>query len=109
MDWSLLLTFAGVIVSSGASTAIVSAIVSRRESHKRSRDGVTLGIQWLLQDRLEWLALKHLERECITFDELKKWRRAHYIYHNILSGNGDLDTLSDALEDLYKQNSLKGE
>ena len=38
----------------------------------------------------------------ITYEELKHWNRGHYIYHNLLGGNGDLDPLKESLKDMYK-------
>lgn len=98
------------LLGSGASTAIVTAIVNRRAERKAQETGESQGIKWLMQDRLEHVALTYLSKGEITHDEYKNWNRGHYIYHELLGGNGDLDPLKKAIEDLdIKCNNRKGE
>lgn len=96
------------IIGSGASTAIVTAVLNRRAEEKKKETGESQGIRWLMQDRLEHVALAYLSKGDITYDELKNWNRGHYIYHSLLGGNGDLDALKEALQDLYNR-CKKGE
>lgn len=93
------------LLGSGASTAIVTAIVSKRAKET----GESQGIKWLMQDRLEHVALAYLSKGEITHDEYKNWNRGHYIYHELLGGNGDLDPLKKAIEELDIQFNHKGE
>lgn len=90
------------IIGSGASTAIVTAVLNRRTEKKKNETGESQGIRWLMQDRLEHVALAHMAKGEITYEELKHWNRGHYIYHNLLGGNGDLDPLKESLKDMYK-------
>ncbi len=95
------------LIGSGASTAIVTAIINHRAEKNRKETGESQGIRWLMQDRLEHVALTYLARDSINYDELKNWNRGHHIYHDLLGGNGDLDVLRQELQDLYAKS--KGE
>ena len=102
-----IITIICALVGSGAATAVVTALVSRRAEKRRTETGESQGIRWLLQDRLEQQALKHISRGSITYEELRNWDRGHHIYHDLLGGNGDLNTLKESLHTLYKQTSGK--
>lgn len=90
------------LIGSGASTAIVTAIINA----KKKETGESQGIRWLMQDRLEHVALAYMAKGSITYEEWKNWNRGHYIYHELLGGNGDLDPLKEALSNM---NSKRGE
>lgn len=94
------------LIGSGASTAIVTAIINHKAEEKKKETGESQGIKWLMQDRLEHVALAYLSKGEITYEELKNWNRGHHIYHDLLGGNGDLDALKEALQDMYNR---KGE
>ena len=102
-----IITIVCALLGSGASTAIVTAILSRRAEKRKKETGESQGIRWLMQDRLEHVALTYLAKGVISYEELRNWNRGHHIYHNLLGGNGDLDALKDALHGLYKQTSGK--
>lgn len=102
-----IITILCALLGSGAATAVVTALLNRRAEKKRTETGESQGIRWLMQDRLEHVALAYLDKGSISYEELQKWNRGHSIYHNLLDGNGDLDTLKDALRDLYKQTTGK--
>jgi hypothetical protein len=88
-----LVPIACAIIGSGAATAIVNAIVNAN----KKETGESQGIRWLMQDRLEHVALAYMAKGSITHDEWKNWNKGHYIYHELLGGNGDLDPLKEAL------------
>lgn len=90
------------LIGSGASTAIVTAMINKRAEAKKKETGESQGIRWLMQDRLEHVALTYISRGDISYDELKNWNRGHHIYHDLLGGNGDLDALKETLQSLYK-------
>lgn len=91
------------IIGSGASTAIVTAVLNRRAEERKKETGESQGIRWLMQDRLEHVALAYLSNGEISYDELKNWNRGHHIYHDLLDGNGDLDALKEALQALHNK------
>lgn len=102
-----LLTLLCAIIGSGAATAAVSAILGRRAEKRRLETGESQGMRWLLQDRLEHLARRYLDEGAISYEDFKNWNRGHYIYHELLGGNGDLNTLKTALEKLYYKGELQ--
>ena len=91
------ITILCALIGSGAATALVTGLVDRRTRKRRTETGESQGMRWLLQDRLEQQALKYLRRGIITYEELRNWNRGHYIYHDLLGGNGDLNELKEKL------------
>ena len=102
-----MITILCALIGSGAATAFVTFLLNRRAEKQRKETGESQGMRWLLQDRLEHLAGHYLERGYITYDELKNWNRGHHIYHDLLGGNGDLDTLKSSLRTLYEKGETK--
>ena len=102
-----LLTVFCAVVGSGSATAFVTFLLNRRAEKKRIDTGENQGIRWLLQDRLEHLAKRYLSDGVVTYEELKNWNKGHYIYHEILGGNGDLNNVKIALEKLYQKGKLE--
>ena len=92
-----IITILCALIGSGAATALVAALVSRRAERRRTETGESQGMRWLLQDRLEQQALKYLRRGRITYEQLRNWNRGHHIYHDLLGGNGDLNGLKEKL------------
>lgn len=99
---SVLVPILCALIGSGASTAIVTAMINKRAEAKKKETGESQGIRWLMQDRLEHVALTYISKGEISYDELKNWNRGHHIYHDLLGGNGDLDALKETLQSLYK-------
>ena len=97
---SIVVPIVCALIGSGAATAIVTAVLNHRADEKKKETGESQGIRWLMQDRLEHVALAYLSKGDITYEEFKNWNRGHFIYHELLGGNGDLDPLKKALEDL---------
>ena len=98
-----IITILCALIGSGAATALVTGLVSWRAEQRRTETGESQGLRYLLQDRLEQQALTYLGRGYVTYDELRRWNRGHYIYHDLLGGNGDLNGLKEELKHLlYK-------
>ena len=102
-----MITILCALIGSGAATALVTASINRRAEARRKETGESQGMRWLLQDRLEHLAQAYLDRGYITYEELKNWNKGHYIYHDLLGGNGDLNNLKAALEKLYQKGEIE--
>ena len=103
------ITILCALLGSGAATAAVTAFLNDRAAKKRLDTGEVQGMRWLLQDRLEQLALRHLRLGRIDYEELRNWNRGHRIYHELLGGNGDLDNLKEALKRLLYTNEKEKE
>lgn len=101
-----MITILCALIGSGAATAFVTFLLNRSAEKRRKETGESQGMRWLLQDRLEHLARHHLEDGSITYEELKNWNKGHYIYHDLLGGNGDLNNLKAALEKLYQKGEI---
>ncbi len=95
-----IITILCALLGSGAATALVTGIVSRRAEKRRTETGESQGLRYLLQDRLEQQALAYMRRGYVAYGELRNWNRGHHIYHDLLGGNGDLDGLREELKRL---------
>jgi hypothetical protein len=95
-----IITILCALLGSGAATALVNGLLERQAAHRRTETGESQGMRWLLQDRLEQLALRYLERGAVSYEELRNWNRGHHIYHDLLGGNGDLNGLKEELTKL---------
>ena len=96
-----IITILCALIGSGAATALVTGLVSWRAEQRRTETGESQGLRYLLQDRLEQQALTYLGRGYVTYDELRRWNRGHYIYHDLLGGNGALHGLTEELKHLH--------
>lgn len=97
-----LVTIVCALIGSGAAAALVNGFFARKAEEEKKETGESQGIRWLMQDRLEHVALTYMAKGSISFEELKNWNKGHHIYHDLLGGNGDLDPLKQALKDIYK-------
>lgn len=88
------------ILSSGAFTAIVNAILAYRRSKKEKETGVAAGVRMLLYDRIKHLGKGYINRGCITSEELEDILSLHECYHDDLGGNGFLDSLMTTVKAL---------
>lgn len=98
------ITILCAVIGSGAAAAVVQGLFALRTEKKRKETGESQGMRWLLQDRLEHLARHYLDEGSLSYDDYKNWNKGFTIYHDLLGGNGDLNTLREQLRTLY----LKG-
>ena len=96
------------LLGSGAATALVTGLIGRRAEKRRTETGESQGLRYLLQDRLEQQALAYMGKGSITYEELRNWNRGHFIYHDLLGGNGDLDGLRNQLKRLFYETEGEG-
>ena len=95
-----IITLVCALMGSGAATAMVNGLFHSYGLRRQQQTGESQGMRWLLQDRLEQLALCYLSRGYVTMEQLRQWNRGHQIYHDLLGGNGDLNGLKDELRRL---------
>lgn len=100
MDGKDIVTIVVAIVSSGAFSAIVNAILAARREKRQKETGVSAGVRMLLYDRIKHLGKAYIQRGSVTSDELEDLITMHKIYHDDLGGNGFLDTLMDSVKAL---------
>lgn len=77
----------------------------RRKDHKedttdKKEDALKQGMKLLLADKIQYLAIRFIEDNEITFQNRKMLNEMHKCYHNGLGGNGDFDTLMEKVNDL---------
>ena len=100
MDGKDIVTIVVAIVSSGAFSAIVNAILSARREKRQKETGVSAGVRMLLYDRIKHLGKAYIQRGSVTSDELEDLIAMHKIYHDDLGGNGFLDALMGSIRAL---------
>ncbi len=100
MDGKDIVTIVVAIVSSGAFSAIVNAVLSAQREKRQKETGVSAGVRMLLYDRIKHLGKAYIQRGSVTSDELEDLIAMHKIYHDDLGGNGFLDTLMDSVRAL---------
>ena len=88
------------ILGSSALSAVISGLFGLAQTRRKRHDGVSAGVQQLMYDRIKYLCKAHLSRGRIASNDLEDLIRMHKIYHDDLNGNGYLDELMDAVEDL---------
>lgn len=99
------------IIGGGVGAAIVSVVGSlllARQARRYSREdeesadvkALKAGMKWLLYDRIRHLGLHYIEQGCVDFDDRRRLREMHVVYHDGLGGNGDLAIIMRQVDDL---------
>lgn len=85
------------VLGSGAVLKIVEAVIAyAKEKHKKP-SSLEEGLRWLLQDKLEFLMTREIQKGETTVQMKAFIRRGCNIYYG-LHGNGDMKTLLEAYE-----------
>lgn len=75
-------------------------ISNRLESIEKKTDLQSEALRYMLYDRIRYLGLAYIDEGEISFDDRKILRDMHKSYHYGLHGNGDLDNLMNAIDNL---------
>ena len=89
----LILTLAVAIIGSGALSALIAGLFTRKAEKKRRNGGLISGVRMILYERIKYLGRHYIERGFIEADELEDLIEMHNTYHDELEGNGFLDKL----------------
>lgn len=63
-------------------------------------DAQSEAIRYILYDRIRYLGQAYIAEKEVDFDDRRILRDMHSSYHNGLGGNGDLDKLMEAVDNL---------
>lgn len=83
-----------------AIAAAIQARAARKEREENHDDAVAEGVKYLLYVEILRLGKKFIADGKVDFDERRILNAMHSTYHNGLSGNGDLDNIMEAVNDL---------
>lgn len=90
------------ILGSGALTALITNLFNVYRDRRSRDDGIALGVQLLLYDRIKYLCKSYIRDEKITAEDLEDLSRMWACYHDPkgLDGDGYLDSLMTAVKKL---------
>jgi len=117
------LTAIVLAVAGGAAGAAIINGINERKMHKLARqdakedkealdtekrlkvieektDAQSEALKFILYDRIRYLGQAYIAESEIDFDDRRILNDMHRSYHNGLGGNGDLDKLMEAVNDL---------
>ena len=83
---------------------------AEEEKNKELEDGLKLlkeqsdvqsaALKFILLDRILWLGQSYISKGEISFDDRKRLRDMHEVYHKGLKGNGDADLIMQGVDEL---------
>lgn len=89
----IVLTLIVAIIGSGALSAVIAGLFSKRAEKQRRNGGMVSGVRMILYERIKYLGKHYIERGSVEPDELEDLIEMHKTYHDDLDGNGFLDKL----------------
>ena len=87
------------VLGSGAVLKIVDAILASVKEKRKKPSAMEEGLRWLLQDKLEYLATKEIQKGETTREMKAFLHRGHDFYHS-LGGDGDMAGLFEDYDKL---------
>lgn len=63
-------------------------------------DALQTGMMAMFLDRIQYLCKTYLKDGEIEIEDRRRLHIMHDVYHNVLGGNGDLDSLMEQVDDL---------
>jgi len=90
------------LVGSQALLEIVKAMIQSYREKRKKPSSMEEGVRWLLQDKLEFLATREIQKGETTRQMKSFLHRGYTIYH-LLGGNGDMKDLMDSYDEIPVQ------
>ena len=87
------------LVGSQALLEIVKAMILSYREKRKKPSALEEGVRWLLQDKLEYLATREIQKSETTRQMKSFLHRGYSIYHS-LGGNGDMHDLMETYDEL---------
>lgn len=99
------------IVGGAAGAALINQVGESLRERRRRKDitedrensdmaAVKAALKWVLYDRIRFLGQAFLREGEIDFDDRRLLNEMHKSYHDGLGGNGDLNVLMEAVNNL---------
>lgn len=88
------------ILGSGVLSTLISGLFTFLQSYVGYKNATAVGVKLVLEDQIKRLAMAHISRGSITFDDLGDIMRMHEVYHKRLKGNGYLDKVMSEVQRL---------
>ena len=77
----------------------------RFEEMEKSDSAQVEALKYVLLDRILYIGQSYIKHGDVTFDDRKRLRDMHDVYHNRLGGNGDAQKIMDAVDELPLKNT----
>ena len=88
------------LVGSQALLEVVKALIQSYKEKKKKPSSLEEGLRWLLQDKLEYLATREIQKGETTRQMKSFLHRGYTIYHE-LGGNGDMKEIMDTYDEIF--------
>lgn len=72
---------------------------------ERSDSAQVEALKYVLLDRILYIGQSYIKHGEVTFDDRKRLRAMHDLYHKRLGGNGDAQKIMDAVDELPLKNT----
>lgn len=111
MSEAVIIAIVGGLLGGSAVAALINAIAAgirqRRDRKYSKTDGkdkdleaLKAGLKWVIYDRIRFLGHQYTNAGNVDFDDRRILNEMHKCYHDGLGGNGDLDNLMRAVNEL---------
>lgn len=71
-----------------------------KEQSDETQNTFNHAIRTILQDRIKYLSRAYIRNGQVDYDDRRDLIKMHEVYHNVLGGNGDLDSLMEDVKEL---------
>jgi hypothetical protein len=85
----------------------VERLESKVEDLRALTEATVASQKYLLLDKIQFLGRKYIADEVVDFDDRRRLREMHDVYHKALGGNGDLDIIMAAVDELPLKEATK--
>lgn len=75
------------------------------EDMEKSDAAQVEALKYVLLDRILYIGQSYIKHGEVTYDDRKRLRDMHDVYHNKLGGNGDAKMIMDAVDELPLKNT----
>lgn len=95
-----LTTIIVAIIGSGVLNTLLNYVISSKEKKEEKNSASNKAMRLMMKDRLRFLCMHYIQQGWIYEDELEDIIAMHSCYHDILKGNGFLDTQMEKVKNL---------
>lgn len=80
--------------------ALIQFFINRKDKRTGKANIQDKALRYLMLYIIQERAKQHIKEKCISLEDRRSLHHWHDLYHNGLGGNGDADSLMDAVDKL---------